>query len=154
MPGFAPARRATFVSAKVTKTILTVAWPSECPARFTNTGGGQTRLAQTLPTFSPVPVALLGHATRPGEPRGKGESTRNARTRPTNSFRCSTLGLPGRRRTTEDELFMLGVRFYIHIYSLAPSNIPQYSEFFLRGFAPIRRGPLRPGSATVVKVKG
>ncbi|WNM57481.1 hypothetical protein [Candidatus Nitrospira allomarina] len=65
--GFAPVRRATFVSAKVAKTMLTVAWPFGCPARFTDTGGGQTRCAQTLPAFLPVPVALLGHATRPGE---------------------------------------------------------------------------------------
>jgi hypothetical protein len=28
------------------------------------------RRAQTLPAFSPVPVALLGHATRPGELSG------------------------------------------------------------------------------------
>jgi len=27
-----------------------------------------TRCAQTLSAFSPVSVALLGHATRPGEP--------------------------------------------------------------------------------------
>ncbi len=66
MPGFRPGSRGTFVSAKVAKTMLTVAWPFGCPARFTYTGGGQTRLAQTLPAFSPVPVALLGHATRPG----------------------------------------------------------------------------------------
>jgi len=39
-------------------------------ARFTDTGGVQTRFAQTLPAFSPVSVALLGHITRPGEPRG------------------------------------------------------------------------------------
>jgi hypothetical protein len=32
-------------------------------------GGGEgTRCAQTLPAFSPVPVARLGHATRPREP--------------------------------------------------------------------------------------
>ena len=51
--------------------MLAVAWPFGCPARFTDTGGGQTRLAQTLPAFSPGPVALLGHATRPGSPEGK-----------------------------------------------------------------------------------
>ncbi|MDR4485036.1 MAG: hypothetical protein R3B95_17830 [Nitrospirales bacterium] len=43
------------------------------PSRFTDTGGGQTRLAQTLPTFFPGPVARLGHATRPGEASGEGE---------------------------------------------------------------------------------
>ncbi|WP_443147853.1 hypothetical protein [Nitrospira sp.] len=66
---FAPERRATFVSAKVAKTMLAVAWPFGCPARFTGPGGGQTRCARTLPAFFPVSVALLGHATRPGEPR-------------------------------------------------------------------------------------
>jgi hypothetical protein len=58
--------------------MLAVAWPFGCSARFTDTGGEQTRgacpescrRAQTLLAFSPVPVALLGHATRPGEPRG------------------------------------------------------------------------------------
>ena len=56
--------------------VLAVAWPFGYPARFTDTGGGQTRgacpefsrRAQTLPAFFPVPVALLGQATRPGEP--------------------------------------------------------------------------------------
>ena len=43
------------------------------PPRFTATGGGQTRCAQTVPTFSLVPVALLGHATRPGKPKGECE---------------------------------------------------------------------------------
>ena len=52
--------------------MLAVAWPFGCPARFTGTGGGQTRLAQTLPAFSPMSVALLGHATRPGEAKGDG----------------------------------------------------------------------------------
>jgi len=70
--GVRPGSRATFVSAKVAKTILAVAWSFGCPPGFTDTGGGQTRLAQTLPAFSPVPVALLGHATRPGMHRGKG----------------------------------------------------------------------------------
>ena len=51
--------------------MLTVAWPSGFPPRFTDTGGGQTRCAQTVPAFSPVSVALLGYATRPGEPRRK-----------------------------------------------------------------------------------
>jgi len=50
--------------------MLAMAWPFGYPARFTDTGGGQTRFAQTLPAFSPVSVALLGHVTRPGEPRG------------------------------------------------------------------------------------
>jgi len=45
-----------------------VAWPFGCPARFTDPGGAQTRYAQTLLAFSPVSVALLGHATRPKEP--------------------------------------------------------------------------------------
>ena len=30
----------------------------------------QISLAQTVPAFSPVSVARLGHATRPGKPRG------------------------------------------------------------------------------------
>ena len=70
--GGRPGGRATFVSAKVAKTMLAVPWPFGCPPRFTDTGGGQTRLAQTVPAFYPVPVALLGHATRPGEFRGEG----------------------------------------------------------------------------------
>jgi len=70
--GFRPGSRVTFVSAKVAKTMLAVAWPFGCPARFTDTGGGQTRSAQTVPAFSPVSAALLGHATRPGEPSGGG----------------------------------------------------------------------------------
>jgi hypothetical protein len=69
--GFRPGSRATFVSAKVAKTMLAVAWPFGCPARFTDTGGGQTRLAQTLPAFFPVPVARLGHATRPEDHKGE-----------------------------------------------------------------------------------
>jgi hypothetical protein len=64
--GFRPGSRGPFVSAKGPKTMLAVAYPFGCPARFTDTGGGQTRLAQTLPAFSPVAVSLLGHATRPG----------------------------------------------------------------------------------------
>jgi hypothetical protein len=40
-----------FVSAKGLKTMLAVPWPFGCPARFTATGSGQTRLAQTLPPF-------------------------------------------------------------------------------------------------------
>jgi len=63
--------------------MLAVAWPFGSPARFTDSfdlaqdrpGGEQTRCAcpesgrraQTLPAFSPVAVARLGHATRPGE---------------------------------------------------------------------------------------
>jgi hypothetical protein len=49
--------------------MLAVPWPFGCPARFTDTGGEQTRSAQTLLAFSPVPVALLGHATRPRNPK-------------------------------------------------------------------------------------
>jgi len=56
--------------------MLAVAWPFGCSARFTDTGGEQTRgacpescrRAQTLLAFSPVPVALLYHATRPRNP--------------------------------------------------------------------------------------
>ena len=57
-----------FFREKDPKTISAVASPFGCAARFTDPGGGQTRFAQTVPAFSPVPVALLGHATRPGEP--------------------------------------------------------------------------------------
>ncbi|HBP86961.1 MAG TPA: hypothetical protein DD706_04610 [Nitrospiraceae bacterium] len=64
--GTRPGSRATFVSAKVAKTILAVVWPFGAPARFADPGGAQTRCAQTLRAFSPVSVALLGHATRPG----------------------------------------------------------------------------------------
>ena len=45
--------------------MLAVAWPFGCPPRFTDTGSAQTRFAQTMPASSPVPAALLGHATRP-----------------------------------------------------------------------------------------
>jgi hypothetical protein len=48
--------------------MLAVAWPFGCPARFTDTGGAQTRCAQAMCAFSPVSAALLGHATRPGDP--------------------------------------------------------------------------------------
>jgi len=73
--GFRPGERATFVSAKVAKTILAVLWPFGFPARFAASGGAQTRgacpessrRAQTLRAFSPVSAALLGHTTRPGE---------------------------------------------------------------------------------------
>jgi len=65
--GFVPVRRATFVSAKVAKTMLAVGWPFGFPARFADTGGAQTRCAQTLRAFSPVSAALLGHTTRPGK---------------------------------------------------------------------------------------
>ncbi len=47
--------------------MLASSWPFGCPARFIDTGGEQTRFAQTLLAFIPVPVALLGHATRPRE---------------------------------------------------------------------------------------
>ncbi len=60
-------RRATFVSAKVAKTMLAVVWAFGFPARFADTGGAQTRCAQTLRAFSPVSAVLLGHTTRPEE---------------------------------------------------------------------------------------
>jgi len=47
--------------------MLTVMWPFGSPARFADSGGAQTRFAQTMRTFSPVSAALLGHTTRPGE---------------------------------------------------------------------------------------
>ncbi len=48
--------------------MLAVAWPFGFPALFTDTGSAQTRFAQTLLAFFPVAIALLGQATRPGEP--------------------------------------------------------------------------------------
>ena len=42
-------------------------WPFGVPARFANTGGAQTRYAQTMRAFSSVLAALLGHTTRPGK---------------------------------------------------------------------------------------
>jgi hypothetical protein len=87
--------------------MLAVAWPFGCPPRFTDTGGGQTRLAQTLPAFSPVPVARLGHATRPGNLKGKAECPRRAQTR---SARCEerpSLGPVGRRRRKSEKNFLL-----------------------------------------------
>jgi len=47
--------------------MLAVVWPFGFPTRFTDTGGAQTRCAQTMRAFSPVSAALLGHTTRPGE---------------------------------------------------------------------------------------
>ncbi len=47
--------------------MLAVMWPFGSPARFADSGGTQTRCAQTLRAFSPVPTALLGHTTRPGK---------------------------------------------------------------------------------------
>jgi hypothetical protein len=47
--------------------MLAMAWPFGSPARFADTGGAQTRYAQTMRAFLPVSVALLGHTTRPGE---------------------------------------------------------------------------------------
>ena len=65
--GFRPGGRGPFVSAKGPKTMLAVAWPFGFPARFANTGGAQTRYAQTMRAFPPVLAALLGLATRPGK---------------------------------------------------------------------------------------
>jgi hypothetical protein len=72
---FRPGRRGPFVSAKVAKTMLAVVWPFGlvqnntygCPARFADSGGAQTRCAQTIRAFSPVSAALLGPTTRPGK---------------------------------------------------------------------------------------
>ena len=63
--GFRPGSRPTFVSAKVGKTILAVMWPFGYPARFADTGGAQTRSAQTMRAFPPALAALLGHIARP-----------------------------------------------------------------------------------------
>ena len=49
--------------------MLAVAWPFGCPARFADSGGAQTRYAQTVRAFSPESAVLLGHATRPEEPK-------------------------------------------------------------------------------------
>ncbi len=43
-----------------------VAWPVRCSARFADTGGAQSRFAQTVRAFFPKSTALLGDATRPG----------------------------------------------------------------------------------------
>jgi hypothetical protein len=59
--GFRPGSRGPFVSAKGPKAMLAVPWPFGCSARFTDTGGVQTRgacpescrRAQTLLAFSP-----------------------------------------------------------------------------------------------------
>jgi len=77
--GVRPGSRATFVSAKVAKTMLAVAWPlglvqnktDGYPARFADSfdlaqdrsGGAQTRWAQTMRAFSPPSAALLDYAT-------------------------------------------------------------------------------------------
>jgi len=96
--GFRPGRRGPFVLAKGPKTMLAVAWPpasagasssgalrgSPTPSALLRSGGEQTRgvrpescrRGQTVLAFSPVAVALLGHATRPGsfDSRLSGES--------------------------------------------------------------------------------
>ena len=48
--------------------MLAVVWPFGAPVRFADTGGAQTRYAQTVRAFLPVSAALLGHTTRPEEP--------------------------------------------------------------------------------------
>jgi len=47
--------------------MLAVMWPFGSPARFADSGGAQTRYAQTMRAFSPVSAARLGHTTRPGK---------------------------------------------------------------------------------------
>ncbi len=64
--GVRPRSGGPIVSSKGPKTKLAVAWPSVFPALFTVAGSAKARCAQTLLAFSPVPIALLGHATRPG----------------------------------------------------------------------------------------
>ncbi len=46
--------------------MLAVAWPFGFPARFADSGGAQTRYAQTVRALSPESAALLCQATRPG----------------------------------------------------------------------------------------
>jgi hypothetical protein len=45
--------------------MLAVVWPFGFPARFADSGGAQTRYAQTVRAFFPESPALLGHTTRP-----------------------------------------------------------------------------------------
>ena len=47
--------------------MLAVVWPFGFPSRFADSGGAQTRCAQTVRAFFPESPALLGHTTRPGE---------------------------------------------------------------------------------------
>ncbi len=47
--------------------MLALAWSFGFPARFADPGVAQTRCAQTICAFSPVPTALLDHTTRPEE---------------------------------------------------------------------------------------
>ena len=47
--------------------MLAVVCPFGFPVRFADSGGTQTRSAQTMRTFAPVSTALLGHTTRPGK---------------------------------------------------------------------------------------
>ncbi|MGV7228560.1 MAG: hypothetical protein ACQ9IQ_07855 [Nitrospirales bacterium] len=51
--------------AKVAKTMLAVVWPIGFLAQFADSGGAQTRYAQTVRTFSPVSAALFRHTTKP-----------------------------------------------------------------------------------------
>jgi hypothetical protein len=47
--------------------MVAVVWPFGFPSRFADSGGAQTRWAQTVRAFFPESPALLGHTTRPEE---------------------------------------------------------------------------------------
>ena len=47
--------------------MLAMVWPFGFLARFADSGGAQTRCAQTVRAFFPESSALLGHTTRPEE---------------------------------------------------------------------------------------
>ena len=62
MRGFAPARRGTFVSAKVPKTLFARRGPSDSLRCSPYSAASQTRFAQTVLAELPNKAALLGHA--------------------------------------------------------------------------------------------
>ncbi len=57
--------------------MLAVAWPFGCPARFANSGGAQTRCAQTMRALFPALAARLGQTTSQAlvtlAPAGRGQ---------------------------------------------------------------------------------
>ena len=59
--GGRPGGRLTFVSAKVSKTMLAMLWPFGFPVRFADTGVAQTRCAQTMRAF----FSVVGCTARP-----------------------------------------------------------------------------------------
>ena len=84
--------------------MLAVVWPFGFPSRFADSGGAQTRCAQTVRAFFPVSATLLGHTTRPGKIAetmntiNRDGPTRGAQIRPVDYKERPTSRPDGRRR--------------------------------------------------------